>query len=149
MPSGGTSLLARAVHPLDAWLWRRGFQNPLVRFMLKIQVLFFLFALTAGLMALPWTPHVATFAVGSAIFANIFWGISGQVLGLSLTKYSGGLLFLLLLRTGFRLALAAAILYVAFVVFKASALAIVCGVTASMGLALGTFAYNHFSKHKQ
>ncbi len=143
------NVLARAVHGLDAWLWRRGFYNPLVRFMLKVQVLFFLFALLVGFMALPWTEHVVTFSVGCAIFANIFWGISGQVLGLSLTKFSGGLLFLLLIRTGFRLALAAAVLYVAFVVFKASALAIVCGVTASMGLALGTFAYNHFSKHKQ
>ncbi len=149
MQSDTSSLPARLVHHLDAWLWRRGFHHALVRFMLKVQVLFFFFVLMAGLMALPWTAHVVTFAVGSAIFANIFWGISGQVLGLSLTKYSGGLLFLLLLRTGFRLALAAAVLYVAFVVFHASALAIVCGVTASMGLALGTFAYNHFSKHKQ
>ncbi len=149
MSQENVSFVARSVHKLDAWLWRRGFHNPLVRYMLKMQILFFLFALCAGVSALPWTAHVVTFAVGSAIFANIFWGISGQVLGLSLTKFSGGLLFLLLLRTGFRLALAAAILYVAFVVFKASALAIVCGVTASMGLALGTFAYNHFSKHKQ
>ncbi len=137
------------VHHLDAWLWRRGFYNPLVRFMVKIQVIFFIFTCIVGILALQWTPHALTFAVGSAIFANIFWGISGQILGLSLTKFSGELLFLLLFRTGFRLALAAAILYVAFVVFKASPLVMVCGVTASMGLALGTFAYNHFSKHKQ
>ncbi len=147
--SENSTHMFKAVHALDAWLWRRGFYNPLVRFMLKVQILFFLFVCFLGLIALPWTAHGLTFAVGAAIFANIFWGISGQILGLSLTKFSGGLLFLLLIRTGLRLALAAAVLYVAFVVFKASALAIVCGVTASMGLALGTFAYNHFSKHKQ
>ena len=137
------------IHALDAWLWRRGFYNPIIRLMLRVQLLFLLIVLLIGLLALPVTAHLVTFFLGVAISANIFWGLSKQVLGISLARFSGGLFFSLLFGTGFRLALAAAILYVAFVIFNASALAIVAGVTTSMGLALGTFAYSHFSKHKQ
>ncbi len=140
------SFIFRSVHAVDAWLWRRGFQNPLVRRMLKSQIIFVLFSVLAGLVALPWTAHGVTFALGVAIFAHIFWGISGQVMGFSLTRYSRGLLFLLLMRSGLRLLVTAVVLYVAFVVFNASALVIVFGVTASMALALGTFARIHFQR---
>ncbi len=140
------NVLARSVHAVDAWLWRRGFQNPLVRRMLKSQIIFVLLAVVAGTIALPWTEHGLTFALGIALFAHIFWGISGQVLGFSLTKYSRGLLFLLLIRSALRLVITAVVLYVAFVVFNASAIVVVCGVTASMALALGTFARIHFQR---
>ncbi len=140
------SFLTRLVHPLDAWLWRRGFQNPLVRQMLKSQIIFVLLAAVLGCVALPWTAHGLTFALGVIIFAHIFWGISGQVLGFSLTTYSRGLLFLLLIRSALRLVITAVVLYVAFVVFNASAIVLVCGVIASMALALGTFACIHFQR---
>ncbi len=140
------SILNRILHEIEAWLWRRGFQHVLVRQVMKIQIIFLFFSLLIGIIALTWTIDGMTFALGVVIFAHILWGISGQILGFSLTTYSGGLLFLLLFKSGLRLAIAALVLYVAFKVYNASAIVLVCGLTASTAVALGTFAHAHFKR---
>ncbi len=143
------NIVHKIFHAVEAFLWRRGFHHSLVRHMLTAQVIFVILSLCVGLLILPWTVQGISFALGVVIFAPIFFGISGQVLGFSLTTAKDkqrGHLFLLLLSSSIRLIVAAFILYIAFVMLKASALVLVCGVTASMALALATFARIHFMR---
>ncbi len=142
-------IFAHCFHALEAVLWRRGFHHPLIRRLLVVQIVFVILCFMVGLIALKWSMHGISFAMGVTIFAHIFWGISGQVLGFSLAqsaKGQRGQLVLLLFSSSIRLLIAAFVLYVAFVVLKASALMLVCGVTASMVLALATFARIHFKR---
>ncbi len=144
-----SNIFANCFHALEAMLWRRGFHHPLVRRLLVVQIAFVILCFTVGVIALKWSMHGISFALGVTIFAHIFWGISGQILGFSLAKSSKGQrgqLVLLLFSSSIRLLIAALVLYVAFVVLKASALVLVCGVTASMVLALTTFARMHFNR---
>ncbi len=145
-PHKNENIFSKGFHALEAILWRRGFHHPMVRQMLATQIIFVLLSLCVGLALLPWSMHGISFTLGIAIFAHIFWGISGQILGFSLTKSSRGQLVLLLFSSSIRLLVAAFVLYVAFVVLKASALVLVCGITASMALALTTFARIHFMR---
>ncbi len=143
------NIFSKGFHTLEAILWRKGMHHPLIRHMLAVQMVFLFVAILCGLFLLPWSMHGVSFALGIAIFAHIFWGISGQILGFSLANSAEGhrgKLVLLLFSSSIRLLIAAFVLYVAFVVLKASALVLVCGVTASMVLALATFARIHFKR---
>ncbi len=132
------------VQKLNGWLWRRGFDIPAIRRMMLWQLLFAMCSLLVGCALLPWTSWILFFTAGLAIFLNIFWGIARHIMRLTLTAYSMGLFAGFLLRMGLRMVITAVVLYVLLVTLKASPVALVAGVVASMAVALGAFAYNNF-----
>ncbi len=146
--SSKLGLLSSITHKIEAWLWRRGFHNPAIRALLRDQICFLLLSLMVGLIALPWTGLALHFALGVLVFVNVFAGIAKHLLSLNLNTYSSGLLMGVLFRTTLRLGITAILLYVVLIVYNASAVALACGVTASMAVALGTFAQQYLG-HKQ
>ncbi len=139
------ALRIKAVHALDAWLWRRGFHMPQIRGMVLGQVMLTACSFVLGLILFMWVLWPLWFAVGSSIFLFVFWGIARHLSGVLLSAYSMGLLLGLFVRTTVRMFVVGVVLYVTLVVCSASASAIVCGVTANMAVALGIFAYFTFS----
>ncbi len=137
------------VHFIEAWLWRRGFSIQPIRLIMHNLLVLTVLSAFLGICALPVTQGPITFAVGSLVFANVFWGIARHILGLTLTAYSMGLLLFMLLGTAFRLLVTAIVLYVVLVVYNASAIALVGGLIVSLAVALGTFALITFAGHKQ
>lgn len=135
------------VHSIDAWLWRLGMHNPQIRAVVRTQLLFVGITLLGGGLLAPLTHWPLWFAVGAAIFANVFWGLARHFLRVTLTAYSSGLLLGLLLRSGLRLLITAGILYVALIVCAAPAAAVVCGMTAGTAVALGTYALGSLAGH--
>ncbi len=141
--------MLKFIHKIEAWLWQRGFHVPLIRIMLRNQICFLILSLVFSLAFLPWTHKGLHFTAGVLVFVNVVWGIARHLLSINLNAYSFGLLLGVLLRTTIRLGLTAALLYVLLIVYHASAVALVCGITAGVAVALGTFAHQHFVGHKQ
>ncbi len=117
--------------------------------MLRDQVFFLIICFALGFVILPWTALGIHFALGVLVFVNVFGGIAKHLLSISLNTYSAGLLMGVLLRTTLRLGITAILLYVVLIVYGASAVALACGVTISMAVALGTFARQYFMGRKQ
>lgn len=142
-------MIKSVMRGVDAWLWRSGMHNPMIRAMVRAQLLFAGAALLGGGAAVAFSPWPLWFAVGVAIFANVFWGLARHLSPVAFAAYSSGLLLGVLLRFGIRLACVAGVLYVALALCNASAAALVCGVTAGMAVALGTFALVALAGHNQ
>lgn len=132
--------LLSVVQGIDAWLWRSGIHHPQVRAILRALVLLSGVALICGALASPFFVWPLWFALGSVVFLNVFWGMARHLLRVTLTAYSFPLLLSVLVRSGGRLLLTAAVLYVALIVCSAPAVPLVCGLIAATAVALGTYA---------
>ena len=109
--------LKTMTHSLDAWLWRRGIGHPVIRPLVRNELLLtalFLLGGGAAFSATPW----------------FFW----------FGEYSTAFLRVVLLRWGGRLLLLGGLLYWALIVCKAPVTAILGGLTAGAATALITFA---------
>ncbi len=140
--------MLKIIHSIETWLYKWGFHNPAIRALMRDQVCFLIVSLLAGLLALPFTALILHFALGVLVFVNVFVGTAKHLISINLNTYSTGLLMGVLLRTTLRLVITGILLYVVLIVYNASAVALACGVTASMAVALGTFARQYLG-HKQ
>ncbi|MBQ3059126.1 MAG: hypothetical protein IJA79_06820 [Desulfovibrio sp.] len=129
-----------AVHWLDAWLWRRGIGHPVVRPLVRNEILLAGLSLLVGVLLLPQTNWMIWFGAGVTVMALTFWSLARFFLRRGLGEYSSALLWLVLLRWLARLALLAGLLYTGLVLCKAPPAAILGGVTAGAVTALGSFA---------
>ncbi len=132
-------MLGNLVHALDAWLWRRGIQHPHIRFVVRTELLCAGVALLFGAAAWWVTPWPFWFAVGFALIAQIFWGLARFFLRTSLLEYTAALLMMALLRATARLLLTGVVLYMALVWCRAPAMALLGGLVAGTGVALGSY----------
>ena len=128
------------MHWLDAWLWRHGIGHPVIRPLVRNQILLAGLSLLAGVLLLPRTDWMLWFGVGATVMALTFWSLARFFLRRGLGEYSSALLWLVLLRWLARLALLTALLYLGLVVYRAPAGAILGGVTAGAVTALCSFA---------
>ena len=128
------------VHWLDAWLWRRGIGHPIIRPLVRNEILLAGFSLLAGVLLLGLTDWLFWFGTGAAVMALTFWSLARFFLRRGLGEYNSALLWLVLLRWLARLALLAGLLWLALVEYRAPAGAILGGVTAGAITALGSFA---------
>ncbi len=142
------NLPSAMAHKIEKWLWKRGIYLPQIRALLRDQICFVILCLAAAIFFIPFSAKVLHFTVGSFIFTFMFGGIAKHLLSLNLNGFSTGLFMFVLLGTTIRLGFAALILYVALIMYDASAMALAGGVTASMAIALGTFAREYLG-HKQ
>lgn len=136
-------------HGIDAWLWRRGFHHPHIRAIALAEIVLALVTLLLGVLLWFISPWPLTFAVGASIFAWNFYGLAGFMLRQTLTAYSTALFMALLLRFSGRLMLTALCLYVALIMYKASVIAVVCGLVAGMTVALVTYALTGLAGHNR
>lgn len=127
-------------HKLDAWLWRRGLHHPLLRYLVRGQIVFTGLILLVGASLSLWTLWLLWFGVGAAVIAQVFWGLVRHMAHLRLESYHSGLLIGVLLRFGARLLMTAVLLYIVLIVCHAPATAIVYGMTAAIAVAIATFA---------
>lgn len=132
--------LKTIMHGLDAWLWRRGIGHPVIRPLVRNEMLLTGFFLLGGGLAFTLTPWFFWFGVGLGIMTLTFWGLARFFLRAGLGEYSAAFLRVVLFHWGGRVLFLAALLYVALIVCKAPVSAILSGLTASAATALLTFA---------
>ncbi|WP_027719519.1 hypothetical protein [uncultured Desulfovibrio sp.] len=132
--------LRTMTHGLDTWLWRRGISHPVIRPLVRNELLLTALSLLGGGIAFAATPWFFWFGVGLGIMALTFWSLARFFLRAGLGEYSTTFLRVVLLRWGGRLLLLAGLLYLALVVWKAPVTAILGGLTAGTVTALLTFA---------
>lgn len=124
---------------LDAWLGRRGVQNPVVRAVVRIDLLFSTLFLLAGAGLFFFTQWLFWFAIGHLLMAMTFWGLARQFPDLRPGDWDNGVLLRTIFRWLARMLLATLVIYVAIVLCKAPAVAILSGLT--LALAVGTVTW--------
>lgn len=127
-------------HFLDAWLWRRGIGHPVIRPLLRNEILLSALLLAGGALLWSKTDWVFWFGVGTSIMTLTFWSLSRFFLCRDLSQYSSTLLWGVLLRWLARLAGLTVLLYVVLIECRAPVIAILGGLTAATAVALGSFA---------
>lgn len=132
--------LKTMTHSLDAWLWRRGIGHPVIRPLVRNELLLTALFLLGGGAAFSATPWFFWFGVGLGIMTLTFWSLARFFLRAGLGEYSTAFLRVVLLRWSGRLLLLAGLLYWALIVCKAPVTAILGGLTAGAATALITFA---------
>jgi hypothetical protein len=119
---------------IDALLARRGFHLPVVRAVMRDELLFAAPLCVLGLCLSPLDPRPPAFAAGALLVAWNFYGLARFIQKIPLSAFSQALLIGVLARSGLRFALSALFLYVVLVWLNASAWALALGITGGMGL---------------
>lgn len=132
--------LKTMIHSLDAWLWRRGIDHPVIRPLVRNEMLLTGIFLLGGGVAFTLTPWFFWFGVGVGIMTLTFWSLARFFLRSDLGEYSVAFLRVVLFHWGGRLLFLAALLYVSLIVCMAPVSAILGGLTVAAAAALLTFA---------
>ncbi|MBE6441058.1 MAG: hypothetical protein E7022_01835 [Desulfovibrio desulfuricans] len=128
------------MHGLDAWLWRRGIDHPVIRAVLRNEILLAAAFLLAGGLLYAVTAWFFWFGAGAAIMAWTFWGLARFFLRNSLGEYSSAFLRVVILRWLGRFLVIGALLYLALAVCRAPVFAVAGGLTAAGLCALVSYA---------
>lgn len=137
------SFWRKICEPLDGFLWHKNIAHPIIRTILRNQILASGAALIfgAGLwVAFPW---LFWFGIGLTAMAWIFWSWARFFFNTNLAEYSSAFLRAVLLRFGLRFLLFAVGLFMALAFLHASAVAITAGLIAGGVLALACLIYNN------
>lgn len=137
----------QAFHAIDAWLWRHGIQHDLIRFVVLAELLATAAAFIIGGALWVVTPWFFWFAVGTALMAQVFWGLARFFLRTDLSSYRTALLVVALSRWTARLLFTGIVIYVALVWCRAPASALLGGLTGSMAVALIAYGLAGRTRH--
>ena len=117
---------------LERALWRRGFQDPMLRTVLVWQTLVMLLALLAGLACLLPLPPLGWwliwFAFGAALADWNFYALARFTQRQLAQGWKQGVMIRMMLFTNVRLIASAVLLYLAFVRLEASLTAMLAGI---------------------
>lgn len=127
--------------PLDGFLWHRDISHPIIRPLLRNQILAAASGLLAGAALYAVFPWFFWFACGMACMGWIFWSWARFFMRVPLNEYGSALLRAVFMHFGLRLLLFAVLLYVALAIFAAPAGAIVAGMIAAGALGLASYAW--------
>lgn len=127
--------------PLDGFLWHKDISHPIIRPLLRNEIIACASCLLAGAACYAVWPEIFWFGAGILCMAWIFWSWARFFLRLPLGNYSAAFLRAVLLRFGLRLLLLALLLYFALAVCSAPAGAILAGLAAGGVLALASYAF--------
>lgn len=133
--------LHRICEPLDGFLWKNNISHPVIRSVLRNEILaggFFILAGAAIYIIIPW---LFWFGSGLICMTWIFWSWARFFLKFPISAYSRAFLGAVIFRFGFRLIILAILLYIALAVCKAPGFAIVTGLIWGAALAIVTYAY--------
>lgn len=128
--------------PLDGFLWHKDISHPIIRPLLRNQILAAGAALLTGVACYRAFPWLFWFGAGILCMTWIFWSWARFFLRVNLGEYSAAFLRAILFRFGARLILLAIMLYMALAWAAAPAPAILAGMVA--GAILAIFSYGYF-----
>lgn len=132
----------RVCQPLDGFLWHRDISHPIIRPVIRNQIMgagFFLLLGAALYAILPW---LFWFGAGMACVTWIFWSQARFFSRLPSFQYNAVFMRGVILRFGLRLGIIAIALFFAMTVFHAVVGAIIGGLIAGSVLALASYAIN-------
>lgn len=139
------SLLAgfwrRICEPLDGFLWRRDISHPIIRPLLRNEILAAASCLLGGAVLYAAFPWLFWFGAGLLCMAWIFWGWARFFSHSPLGEYSAAFLRSILFRFGGRLLALALGLYLALAQFRAPPGAILAGLGAGAFIAFASYAW--------
>lgn len=130
--------------PLDGFLWHRDISHPIIRPLLRNQILAAGTCILGGAVCLAIVPWLFWFGSGILCMTWIFWSWARFFLRMNWTEYSTAFLRAILLHFGLRLLLLAFLLYLALRFCSAPAPAILAGMICGAFLGLGTYALHMF-----
>jgi len=142
-------MIKEIIHSVDAWLWRRGFENAVIRNIAKIELLLSAILLSLGLAFAGLNSWIFYFSIGFMVFAWNFCCMAHFILRQTLTTYSSAFIINMLLRFGSRFLVTAIVLYMALIEYSAPASAIVSGLTMGVAVIVLTFVFSGFSGHNR
>lgn len=128
--------------PLDGFLWHRDISHPVIRPVLRNQILAAGAGLLTGVACYAAYPWVFWFGAGILCMTWIFWSWAKFFLRVDLSAYNAAFLRAVFIRFGARLLLIAFLLYAALAWAAAPGPAILAGMVA--GAILAIFSYGYF-----
>ena len=134
----------KVCEPLDGFLWHKDISHPILRPLLRNQILAAGAAILAGASLYAVFPWFFWFGCGMACMGWIFWSWTRFFLRVPLENYGAVLLRAVFVHFGLRLLLFAVLLYLALALLQAPASAIVIGMICGAFLGLASFAWHTF-----
>ncbi len=134
------SFWCKICEPLDGFLWRKTISHPVIRPVLRNQILASGAAILAGAACYAAFPWLFWFGAGLLCMTWIFWSWAKFFLRVNIGEYSAAFLRAILWRFTGRLVVAAMLLYMALAWGHASGPAILGGMTSGACLALASYA---------
>lgn len=128
------------IRALDGWLWRRGLEHPVIRNVVRNEILLAAVFLIAGALAFRLTSWLFWFGAGATVMAWTFWGLARFFLRRPLGDFSSAFMRVVIMRWLGRLLVTAAFLYAALIVCAAPVLAIAGGLVCASLCALVSYA---------
>lgn len=132
--------------PLDGFLWHKDISHPIVRPVLRNQILASGACLILGGFLYAAFPWLFWFGAGLGCITWIFWSWARFFLKASALEYSAVFLRAILLGFGLRLLILAVLLYFALAICNAPVAAILAGLICGSFLALFSYMKNLRSK---
>lgn len=127
--------------PLDGFLWHRDISHPIIRPLLRNQILAAGGCILGGAACYAAFPWIFWFGMGLLCTTWIVWSWARFFLRVNLGEYSAAFLRAILWRFTGRLLVMAFLLYVALAWFAAPAPAILAGMICGVCLALASYAF--------
>lgn len=125
--------------PLDGFLWYRDISHPIIRPLLRNQILASAACMLMGALCYAVLPWLFWAGTGLLCITWIFWSWARFFLRVNIGEYSAAFLRAILLRFGARLLLLAVLLYIALAWAKAPAPAILAGMICGAFLAIASY----------
>lgn len=126
--------------PLDGFLWHKDISHPIIRPLLRNEILACGFCVLLGAAAYAIFPWLFWFGCGILCMTWIFWSWARFFLRINPADFSLNFTRAVIIKFGSRLVLLAILLYVALALCAAPASAILAGLTAGVALALISYA---------
>lgn len=134
--------------PLDGFLWRKDISHPLIRPLLRNEILASAACILTGAACYVIFPWLFWFGMGNLCMAWLFWSWARFFLRADIASWSATFLRAVLWQFLSRFVLTAVLLYVALAWCAAPASAILAGLIFGACLALASFAVQSaFSRH--
>lgn len=128
--------------PLDGFLWHRDISHPIIRPLLRNEILAAGLAILLGAALYAVFPWFFWFACGLVCMTWIFWSWTRFFTRVPLDNFGLVLFKAVFAHFGLRLIVFSLLLYVALAIFNAPADAIIAGMLAAGALGLGTYAWH-------
>lgn len=128
--------------PLDGFLWRKDISHPIIRPVIRNEILAGGACLLAGAGAYAVFPWLFWFGAGLGCMVWIFWSWAKFFLRFSQLRFDAPIMRAIVFHFGLRLLVLAALLYLVMAFCNASPVAILAGLVTGGILALISFALN-------
>ena len=127
--------------PLDGFLWHRNIDHPVIRPLLRNEIIAGGACILAGAILFVVFPWLFWFGCGLCCMVWIFWSWAKFFLNLDPDDYRSVFVKAFFINFGLRFVIFAILLYIAFAIFNASVSGLLAGMIAGCILAIVTYAF--------